>query len=59
MAGYHLKKDTGAALGPSTALFPVSKRRGADAHEGRESGLAQTIASADGPHVDVLEPKSS
>jgi hypothetical protein len=59
MPGYYLKKDAGAALGLSTALFPVTERGGADAHECREFVLAQTVALAHRSDIDLLEPIGS
>jgi hypothetical protein len=59
MPGNDSEKDSCAALGLPATLLPIAQRTRADAHERRESRLAQTIPLANCPHVRLPDLKGA
>jgi len=59
MPGDDSEKDSRAALGLPAALFPIPQRTRANAHERRESRLAQVIPLANSSHVWLPDLKGA
>jgi hypothetical protein len=57
MPGDDSQKNSSATFGLAAALLPISEGRRADAHEGREPGLAELVVQPNCPNIGFADPK--